>query len=258
MLLAATFISFYFLRDTMGLPEGFLWLWIALIIFCSVSFLFLLVIFIITLVKKNLRITYWVPVSFISCMAFLVLAALMFIGPSIMQPQFVNLPVGEVETSSSSLEEVGNEDAETAMQPEETEESVGISIFEIGDTFKIGDLQFTVNGVRTSEADKYSNKPPEESYVFLFIDTTIENLGNEEEYIHPDNNFRLVDKNGRDYSFVWAEGEGSIEGILAPGRKITGEQSYGIPKDINEYELEVFNYGAVESEVAIVEISIIQ
>ena len=78
------------------------------------------------------------------------------------------------------------------------------------------------------------------------------------EYIHPDNNFRLVDKNGRDYSFVWAEGEGSIEGILAPGRKITGEQSYGIPKDINEYELEVFNYGAVESEVAIVEISIIQ
>jgi len=108
MLLAVTFISFYFLRDTMELPEGFLWFWIVLIIFSSVSFLFLLVIFIITIVKKNLRITYWVPVSFISSMAFLVLAALMLIGPSIMQPHFVDLPFEEVETSYSSVEEVGN------------------------------------------------------------------------------------------------------------------------------------------------------
>jgi len=119
-------------------------------------------------------------------------------------------------------------------------------------------LQFTINSIRSSETDKYENRPTEEDYVFLFIDTTIENLGNKEIYIHPDNNFRLVDINGRDYSFVWAEGKGSIEGTLAPGRKITGEQSYGIPKDINEYELEVFNHEAVESEVAIVEISIIQ
>jgi hypothetical protein len=98
-----------------------------------------------------------------------------------------------------------------------------INIFEIGDAFKVGDLQFTINGVRTMEADKYNNRPFEEGYVFLFIDTTIENLGNEEIYIHPSYNFRLVDKSGRSYNLVWAECKGSIEGILSSGRKISGE-----------------------------------
>jgi len=255
LLLVGSLIAFYFLRGKMALP-GILWLWFALIIFSSASFLFFLIVFVIALIKKSLRVTYWTPVLFVSCIAFLVLALLMFTGPSVIQPQFIETPAEGVEDVPGTTAEVEKVEAETTTLSEETEEKAETNIFKIGDTFKIGDLQFTINSVRTSETDKYSNKPSEEDYIFLFIDTTIENLGNEETYIHPDNNFRLVDKNGRDYSFVWAEGEGSIEGILAPGRKIAGEQSYGIPKDINEYELEVFNYEVPGSEVAIVGISI--
>ena len=257
LLLVGSLIALYFLRGKMALT-GILWLWFALIIFSSASFLFFLIVFIIALIKKTSRVTYWVPVSFISCIAFLVLALLMFTGPSVMQLQFIETPVEGVEAVLSTNAEVEKVETQTTTLSEETEKKAEINIFKIGDTFKIGDLQFTINSVRTSETDKYSNKPSEEGYIFLFIDTTIENLSSKEAYIHPDNNFRLVDKNGRDYSFVWAEGKGSIEGILAPGRKISGEQSYGIPKEINEYELEVFNRELPESEVAIVGISISQ
>ena len=258
LLLIASLTAFYVLKGVMKLPDGLWWFWEALMVFSVASFLFFLIVFIIALIKKSSRVTYWVPVSFISCIAFLVLALLMFTGPSVMQPQFIETPVEGVEAVLGTNAEVEKVETQTTILSEETEKKAEINIFKIGDTFKIGDLQFTINSVRTSETDKYSNKPPEKDYVFLFIDTTIENLGNKEANIYPENNFRLVDKNGRDYSFVWAEGKGKIDGILAPGRKISGEQSYGIPKDINEYELEVSNREVVGSGVAIVEISISQ
>ena len=257
LLLAASLIAFYFLRGKMALP-GILWLWAALIIFSAASFLFFLVVFIIALSKKSLRATYWAPFLIVPCITFLVLALLMFVGPSVMQPQFIETPVEEVEAVTSTTAEVEKVETQTTILSEETEEKAETNIFEIGDTFKIGDLQFTINSVRTSETDKYSMEPSEEDYIFLFIDTTIENLGSKSIDIYPPDNFRLVDKNGRNYNFGWAEGKGNIQGTLAPERKISGELGYGIPKDINEYELEVSNRGLFGSEVAIVRISISQ
>jgi len=261
LLLVVTLISLFFLREKMGIPD-LLWLWFGIIIFSIASFLFFLILFIIALTKRDLRTTYWTPLLLVACFAFLAQAILMFTSPYVMQPKFVEAPVEYVETESViTAEEPGAVEAITAKEipaEEATEQKAKTNIFQIGDTFKIGNLQFTINSVRTSETDKYGNRPQEEGYIFLFIDTTIENLSNKEVYIHPDNNFRMVDKNGRDYNFVWAEGKGSIEGILAPGRKISGEQSYGIPNDINEYELEVFNREIFESEVAIVEITLNQ
>ncbi len=242
LFLVVTLISLFFLRDKVALPD-LLWLWFGIFIFSIASFLFFLIIFIITLVKKSLRVTHWAPILFVSCIIFLVIALLMITGPSVTQPQFIEFPVGYVETAPITLTEA---------------EEVESNIFEIGDTFKIGDLQFTINSVRIAESDKYNIKPSEKDYMFLFIDTTIENLGNKETYIHPNNNFRVVDKNGRNYNLAWAEGKGSIEGTLGPGRKISGEQSYEVPKDINEYELEVSNPELFMSSVAIIEISVSQ
>jgi len=261
LLLVVTLISLFFLRGKMGIPD-LLWLWFGIIVFSIASFLFFLILFIIALVKRNLRTTYWTPLLLVACLVFLAQAILMFTSPYVMQPKFVEVPVEYVETESViTAEEPGAVEAITAKEipaEEVTEQKTKTNIFEIGDTFKIGDLQFTINSVRTAESDKYNNKPSEEGYIFLFIDTTIENLGSKELYIHPNNNFRLVDKNGRNYNFAWAEGKGSIEGNLGPERKISGEQSYGIPKDINEYELEVFNREIMGSSIAIVTISISQ
>jgi len=261
LLLAVTLISLFFLKDKLVLPN-LLWLWFGIIIFSIASFLFFLILFIIALAKRNLRTTYWAPLLLVAFLAFLAQAILMFTSPYVMQPKFVEVPVEYVETETVKSAEVsGVTEATTAKEipvEEVTEQKSKTNIFEIGDAFKIGDLQFTINGVRTAESDKYNNKPSEEGYIFLFIDTSIENLGSKEVYIHPNNNFRLVDKNGRNYNFVWAEGKGSIEGNLGPGRKISGEQSYGIPKDINEYELEVFNREIMGSSIAIVTISISQ
>ena len=83
LLLVVSLIAFYFFRGRMVLPGSLSWLWIALIIFFSASFLFFLVVFVIALLKKSLRATYWNPVFFISCIVFIVIALLMFMIPTL-------------------------------------------------------------------------------------------------------------------------------------------------------------------------------
>jgi hypothetical protein len=208
------------------------------------------VIFIITLVKKNLRITYWVPVSFISCMAFLVLAALMFIGPSIMQPQFVEYPGSEV---GSATEET----AETKPAQGEQEETQKLKTYDMGDTIELGDLVIKVNGIRTAEKEEWAML--EEGYIYLLVDISIENTGNKEAYLDTYMNFRLVDRNGRNYKFIWAEeAKGRVEGNLGAGRKIAGELCYGIPSDIKEFEIEISdpNPGMLGTEMVIINIQL--
>jgi len=130
-----------------------------------------------------------------------------------------------------------------------------LNTYEIGDTIEVGDLVIKVNSTRTAEKDEWDML--EEGYIYLLVDISIENTGNQEAYLDTYYNFRLVDKNGRNYEFVWAEkAKGRIEGNLGAGRKIAGELSYGIPNDIKEFELEISdpNPGMLGTEMVIINI----
>ncbi|MBA7606386.1 hypothetical protein ES703_13534 [subsurface metagenome] len=137
------------------------------------------------------------------------------------------------------VEKLTEEEMITEEKIEETmEETPKTEIFEIGDTIKMGSLQFKVNSVRTSEGDEFFK--PDESNVYLFVDITIENISNEEEHISSLLIFKIVDKDGRSYDMaIFADAKGSVDGSLAAGRKMTGELSYEVPKNINEFELEI-------------------
>lgn len=257
-LLATTLISFYFLKGAMKLPEGLLWLWMALMVFSVVSFLFFLVVLIIALAKKSLRATYWTPLFFISCIAFIVLTLLIFAGPSIMSPQIIEMPVSEtmVELDKTTEGEAAQE--EKYSEPDE-QEAQEFKTYEIGDLIEVGDLVIQVNSIRTAEKEEWEML--EEGYIYLFVDISIENTGNQEAYLDTYYNFRLVDKNGRNYKFVWAESaKGHIEGNLGAGRKIAGELSYGIPSDVKDFELEISdpNPGMLGTEMVIVNISLVE
>jgi len=228
LLLVASLIAFYFLKGKMVLP-GILWLWFALIIFSSASFLFFLVVFVIALSKKSLRATYWTPFLIVPCITFLVLTVLMFVIPQTMQSQ----SIGEVEA----------------------EELSGIKLYEVGEPIELGDLIITVNSIRIAEKEEYEML--DEGYIFLLIDISLENTGIQELNINTYSNFRLVDKNGRNYETAWSEkAKGSIEGWLGAGRKIAGELCYGIPADTKEFELEISDPNPVVFRTEIVAVNI--
>ena len=249
-LLAVTLISFYFLRGSIVFLGGVFWLWTALFIFSSVSFLFFLAVFIIALIKKSLRSTLWTPFLFLSCIAFMAIALLTYIAPAVMQPQFIEYP----DTEAVPAEE---EAGETKPAQEEQEETQKLKTYEIGDTIEIGAFVIKVNSIRMAEKEEWDML--EEGYIYLLVDISIENTGTQEAYLDTYYNFRLVDKNGRNYEFVWAENaKGRVDGNLGAGRKIAGELSYGIPNDIKEFELEISdpNPGMLGTEMVIVNIPV--
>jgi len=170
------------------------------------------------------------------------------------------LACGEVETKPEQVEELTEEEViiEEPITEEKIEEAMEetpkTEIFEIGDTIKMGNLQFKVNSVRTSEGDEFFK--PDEGNVYLFVDITIENISNEEENISSLLMFKIVDKDGRSYDIALSgEAKGSVDGSLGAGRKMTGELSFEVPEDIKDFELEI-NPEIFGTGIAIVRIPI--
>jgi predicted small lipoprotein YifL len=118
-----------------------------------------------------------------------------------------------------------------------------IETFKIGDTFKLGDLQYKVNGVRTSRgANEYMK--PKDGNTFLLIEITIENQGNKDAAISSMLSFSLVDKDGRsqEYSIGAMTGaKGKLDGSIPPTRKMTGELGYEVSTNSQAFELQIKN-----------------
>jgi hypothetical protein len=253
LLLFASLTAFYFLKGVMKLPDGLLWLWEALMVFSAASFLFFLIVFIIALAKRSLRTTFFLPLLFIGFIVFLVVSLIMFAGPSVMQPVFMDSPGQDVIAESEIVEESESQQVETEKisEPEE------LIIYKMGDIVEIGNIAVKINSIRVTEKDEWDEQT-EDGYMYLLVDVSIENIGTQETYIDNYNNFRLVDKDGRSYKAVWPmEAKGKVEGPLGAGRKIAGEMAYGIPPDIKEFEMEIFDpnqQGMMNAEMGIISI----
>ncbi|WP_162523598.1 DUF4352 domain-containing protein [Calorimonas adulescens] len=124
--------------------------------------------------------------------------------------------------------------------------------FKIGDVISIGDYVLTVNGTRTSNGDDFLK--PDEGNTWYIIDATVENKSDKPVNVSSLLMFKLSDGEGYSYDQAFgADTKGSLDGELAPGRKMRGELAYEIPKDASGLEL-IFDADVWGSGQAIVKL----
>lgn len=91
-------------------------------------------------------------------------------------------------TAKSSNDTETSEPTSTEEEEVEAEEAT----FAVGDVVTVGDLDYTVNGVETTQSVGPSIYPTEAQDTFLVLDLTVKNNGNEAVMIDT-SNFKLID-----------------------------------------------------------------
>lgn len=147
------------------------------------------------------------------------------------------LLVGCGETTTPERVESDGSDEAAPVQAE---------VFAVGETVKMGDLSITVNAVREDSGVDFIK--PKDGYIYYIVDCTLENHGGESEAISSLMMFSLADNEGYNHTVaIGPETQGSLDGELAPGRKMRGEVAFEIPADAAGLELvfepNVFGFG---------------
>lgn len=128
--------------------------------------------------------------------------------------------------------------------------------FVVGETFKIGDLQYKLNSVRTSNGNANCVKPPKFGKTFLLLDLTIENQGSADVEVRSMIGFKLYDKDGRNQAFSMSATQAvtrAMDGTLSAEGKMTGELGYEVSKGAQTFKLVIYP-NPFSSITAIVEI----
>lgn len=118
--------------------------------------------------------------------------------------------------------------------------------YKVGDTVKMGDLQFTLNSVTLDKGNEFMK--PDQGKKWVVFDGTVENLGSQSTTISSMLMFSVVDSKGykADLS-IGANTKGQLDGELGSGRKMSGQIAFEL--DANEKALEfifepnVFGFG---------------
>lgn len=128
--------------------------------------------------------------------------------------------------------------------------------FVVGETFKIGDLQYKLNSVRTSNGNANCVKSPKFGKTFLLLDLTIKNQGSTDVEVRSMIGFKLYDKDGRNQAFSMSAAQAvsyAMDGTLLAGEKMTGELGYEVLKGAQIFKLAI-SPNPFSSKTAIVEI----
>lgn len=144
------------------------------------------------------------------------------------------------ETTPQKVDEKPNTDnADKAGDAEDNENKAAApEIFKIGDTVKAGDSNFTVNGVREVKGNEFIK--PKSGNIYYAVDVTVENTGNEALNVSSLLMFKLIDADAISYDVtIGPETKGSLDGEVAPTRKMRGELLFEIPKKAKGLELEI-------------------
>jgi hypothetical protein len=116
----------------------------------------------------------------------------------------------------------------------------GPKIFKVGDVIKLSNFEVKVNKVFIAKGDEYTKAT--EGNEFLAVDCTIENKSNKEQSISSMMMFKVVDKDGRacemSISGGMAAKSGQLDGIVGPGRKMTGAYVVEVPRGTTGLQLE--------------------
>ncbi|TGE30996.1 DUF4352 domain-containing protein [Desulfosporosinus sp. Sb-LF] len=114
----------------------------------------------------------------------------------------------------------------------------------IGETFKMGNLQYRINSVRTSDGEGNVVTPPREGSTFLLVDLTIENQGSTDAEVRSMIGFKLKDKDGKKQNFnreVTLAVKDAIDGTIKAGGTMTGELGYEVVKGAQTFELAIIS-----------------
>lgn len=108
----------------------------------------------------------------------------------------------------------------------------------IGANVDVGDLTFTLNGVRYETGDE--SWAPEDGEAWIVFDCTVENRGSESTYITaiaPASTFKLYDISGyaKDTTVI-ATAKGNLNAEIAPFRKVSGEVAFVVKENEGEWE----------------------
>lgn len=93
------------------------------------------------------------------------------------------------------------------------------AVYRVGKTFRSGDFQYTIHGVKTGVArvgDQYSRHNAQGS--FTRLDITVKNVGEEPMYFYADSRVKVEDKAGRRFS---SDGEANVFGNSGQGGWMT-------------------------------------
>lgn len=138
-------------------------------------------------------------------------------------------------------EKVGGEAAQEQPAGQEgqggAEQGPAQETFAIGDTVKLGDLQYTVHGVREVEGNEVFK--PDEGKKWVAVEVTVENVGSEAQMVSSMAGFSLTDSDGYNYTptVLPVDTKGQLDGELGPGRKMRGELAFEIPAEAKGLEL---------------------
>ena len=130
--------------------------------------------------------------------------------------------------------------------PGEENETPAAEKYAVGDTVKMGDLQFTLNGVRYEKGSEFWE--PDEGTKWLVFDCILENKGSESEVISSLMMFKLYDADSYSKEIAMADNlKGSLDGELGAGRKMAGEVAFTVDEDESAWEFvfepQVFGFG---------------
>lgn len=113
-------------------------------------------------------------------------------------------------------------------------------VYEVGDTFKIGNLQYRINSLRTSYGNANDVKLPREGNLFLFINLTIENQSSRDAEVRSIIGFKLKDLNGvsqkSSLGAILAV-KNPIDGTIKARESVTGELGYEVSKRAETFNL---------------------
>jgi hypothetical protein len=106
----------------------------------------------------------------------------------------------------------------------------------IGETAQVGEFAVTVHGFRAYAGDQSAKPRAGNSY--LAVDLTVENVGSQPRTVSGVLMCRVADSNSYAYPMCLAAPglRGSIDGELAPGRKVRGEVAFEVPLTSRGFE----------------------
>jgi len=110
------------------------------------------------------------------------------------------------------------------------------------ETFKIGNLQYTINSVKTWNGVDNIVKSPRPGNTFLLVDITIENQGSADAEVRNMIGFKLKDKEGKRQESnmgVALALKDAVDGTIKAGGTMTGELGYEVFKKAQTFELAV-------------------
>lgn len=131
--------------------------------------------------------------------------------------------------------ETGKVDQNEAQN--QNDQSKAPEVYAVGDTVKYNHLQITLHGVTESQGSEFFS-PSNDKY--LLVDLTIENTGDEPEAVSTLLQMELMDADSYTYSIaLYPDTKGSLDGEIAPGRKMRGEVAFDVPE--SEYYEFIFS-----------------